>query len=135
MKVTKITEQSYKDARTGVPRSSWWTSFENEERQLYSKTKPDLAEGAEVDITSLEVKLNKAGKPFFIIPDKSKGETPVQRYTDDSEIWTTKRCCLMQAVQLWGYANPGKPVDCGIVWDYYTRLLAALMLPVTREKK
>jgi hypothetical protein len=121
---------------------------ENQKESKQSIFDPDLQKSIQWAFEkklTLSVKLEKEGQfwnlkqveiispPSPVSPSSEtpqKSEKPVQRNTWDAEVWTTRRCCLMQAVDLTKfYMNPemglAEAVKC--VADTYDKLLVALM--------
>jgi hypothetical protein len=153
MKVANVIEKQTKATEKFPSRPRWHVEFENETKPLLVDEKERVPSvGDDIPIESLEVRPGKFGD-FFIYPkeEKPKGVSTQRRIsTEESEIWSTKRLCLMKAVELYIHYIPpavdftkvaddkakvGAVVDCGIILNWYQRFLSALMLSIEREAK
>jgi hypothetical protein len=143
MKVTKISQQSYKDVKENE-KTSYWTKFADEERTLFTPSKPQFTEGSDIPIESLEVKTSKNGNAYFVIPDKPKGKPPEgvpahKEYKGRDEDATTARTAVMTAKDLYIFLHQLKP-PMAVDWTEFNAIADRIhglivLLTVTREPK
>jgi len=145
MKVTKIETRQRKADNSTYYR----LTLEGLELPVLQDTKPSFKEGDELPYQPEKAYNNKYYlPPKDYIPVSPSAETPAQGEAPrgkkpadnwESEIWTTKRCCLMQAVDLTKtYMEPqmglAEAVKCVI--DTTTKLFVmAVGLHADKEKK
>lgn len=158
MKVTKITESKYKDAKGNLV-SSWWLALDGDKRQLKADKETAFVVGTDVSIESLEVKKFKSGKnmgeEYFVISDKPKESAKVEvgapthiekpsQYKGRDEAATDARTVLMQSWDAYKFTHQLKPttvidwVEFDAIANELQKRLAALRVGailITREKK
>ena len=124
MIVKEIAEVKFKQGGSG-----WKTSFEETEKVLWTKTKPDFVEGADIPEDELEV--NQKGN-YQLKGSKPKSAPP--RYTkNDTDIML--QVCLKAAVELeTHHIVPEGKINTGRVIQAVSELFADMMIMRPKDK-